>query len=148
MPNWCSNRLEINGPTDDVTKFIRTVGSARKRQTHLSLDKSYPCPPALYETEEWYDWCIDHWGIKWDVKAEKPDLLTINLNENTQKIEYYFDSAWSPPSKWLERMSNKFKTLKFSLEYREEGLEFQGTIEATNGDIVDIQEEFIPNEED
>ena len=77
----------------------------------------------------WYDWCIAHWGTKWDVQAtlenEIPDFLV-----------YRFASAWSPPVKWLEKVAGDFLSLRFVLRYDEPGMGFKGTAIADQGKLI------------
>ena len=66
-----------------------------------------------------YQWQTDHWGTKWDVDGE---LLE---NHNTF-LQYSFDSAWSPPISFLEKVAKDYPSLTFELEYYEGGMEFAG----------------------
>jgi len=47
-----------------------------------------PIPPE--EDWNWYEWCVDHWGTKWDF--EPLDWCSVD-----NQIEINFESAWSPP---------------------------------------------------
>ena len=83
-----------------------------------------------YGTNNWYDWRIANWGTKWDVDAE----LRI---DNETYLAYSFDSAWSPPLTWLEKVAKQFPKLHFKLKYEEEGLGFMGIAIGMNGEVVD-----------
>jgi hypothetical protein len=41
----------------------------------------------------WYDFCVDRWGTKWDI--DPYDTSDVQIEDNT--IEFGFDSAWAPP---------------------------------------------------
>ena len=81
MPNWCENRITI---WNDDPKVIKRIIDAFEREA--LFDEFIPCPKELWASngnefpaykqrmiekhgaEDWYDWCIEHWGTKWDVK--------------------------------------------------------------------------------
>ena len=67
----------------------------------------------------WYDFCVNEWGTKWDVEAYSNEIT-----ENGHKLECSFDSAWSPPVAFFEKM----KGLGFVVEanYYEPGCAFVG----------------------
>lgn len=74
-----------------------------------------------YGYKDWYDFNIEKWGTKWDVEA--------NINEvSDTEVMYTFESAWSPPTAWLEQVGPMFPKCKFLMEYREPGVGFEGTI--------------------
>jgi hypothetical protein len=64
-----------------------------------------------------YDWCVNTWGTKWDVD---PEMIMATDTD----IDLSFDSAWSPPIGWYERMSD----LGFGVDayYYESGMGFCG----------------------
>lgn len=89
---------------------------------------------AKHGSNNWYDWKIRHWGTKWDIEAY--------LQENKPKeLIYGFDSAWSPPVAWLDKVAQDFPTLSFTLEFSEGGVGFQGTAEYENGEQISLIEE-------
>jgi len=150
MPNWCENTLTVKGPNKTVKKFIKT---AKARGTALSLNKFVPMPADLENTrapslnatkhqraqnkrlrnkygfDNWYDWRLHHWGIKWDVTAE--------LVENIiGYASYLFDSPWGPPETWLDTIAKQFPDLKFTLKYSEPGMGFHGCRIVKNTKII------------
>ena len=133
MPNWCENRLTVEGSVADVTKFREEAKPADNEndlswKTDLSLNKLYPVPED--EADNAYHWCIAHWGTKWDVEA--------GLDcDDEGYLEYTFDSAWSPPVAWLEEVSKKFPTLDFRLKYDDPANGFLGIAKAKAGIVRD-----------
>jgi len=66
-----------------------------------------------------YRWQTDHWGCKWDVNGEL-------LESHNTFLQYQFDSPWSPPIAFFEKIAKDFPTLTFELEYYEPGMGFAG----------------------
>ena len=85
----------------------------------------------MYGHKDWYNWSVDNWGTKWDAC----DSVTNNDTEN--ELHLGFDTAWSPPTPWLQKVTEKYKLLKFTLEYTEEGMGFEGKTFARNGEMED-----------
>lgn len=159
MPNWCNNTLTVSGKKEDLQKFSEevkdsyTTETGQKIETALSLNKIIPMPEALkgtiappslrdkeliakYGADNWYDWCHINWGVKWDVTGE------LNYQED-ESLCYIFDSAWSPPTKAIVKMSEKYPSLDFSLDYEETGMMFRGSLTVIEGEIVEDFEEDI-----
>jgi hypothetical protein len=79
-----------------------------------------------------YDWCLRNWGTKWGICHSK----LIDTNFDIGKALYRFDSAWSPPTPVIHKMSLMFPNLTFTLKYWECGCAFKGTYKAQNGNII------------
>lgn len=158
-------------PVDEF--FVKILGCEKQKNgdiikgdSDLSMQNILPCPEELRratspvraengETEkefkervkrcveqyghaDWYNWSIANYGTKWDINAE------IN-NQDEDSISYYFDSAWSPPTAFVQFVSEKFPNLKFVLEYDEPGMCFRGTATCENGDLDDqCEENYTP----
>jgi hypothetical protein len=77
-----------------------------------------------------YHWCIFNWDTKWDVYGKVAvsglDLLDDLDPEDEVEVVYDFDTAWSPPLKWLEKVAKDFPELEFSIMYYEPGCGFAG----------------------
>lgn len=168
MPNYCSNKLVIKGPKAALAKFAATLGEGGEfllAQTHpvpevfteincgawhingkmvtnwrVTADgKSVEIPAkelsslkSKYGAANCLDWCIEHWGTKWDV----PSDTTLTVGE--KEIYGWFDTAWSPPVKWLVYVSEMFPTLTFTLYFSEGGMEFYGSFSSKNGSSKDM----------
>ena len=74
----------------------------------------------------WYEWCVAHWGTKWDVDVE-------DGQETAEANIYHFLSAWSPPIEAMEEGSKRWPSLTFKLCFREPGMDFRGTLCIENG---------------
>jgi len=89
---------------------------------------SPPCPQCGEHMKDWYnsggyDWCIAHWGTKWGIY----DVELLEGDFEDGRLEYTFQSAWSPPVPVIEAMSKRFPSLTFALDYFEGGSGFMGS---------------------
>lgn len=135
MPNWCENTLKVTGKEIELKRF---VDAAKTDELELSFDKLVPMPKELENTKSpgdtpnWWDWRIANWGTKWDLSA---DSTSVTIK---RRVAWYsFDTAWGPPTEWLEKVSVLFPKLKFILRYDEPGLCFKGKTIAENGVVND-----------
>lgn len=85
-----------------------------------------------------YDWCYDNWGTKWNFSD-----VEIIRDDYDDLVSYTFDTAWSPPTKVIIKMSERFPMLKFTLNYYECGLGFMGIEVFKDGIML---EEFYTEE--
>ena len=109
-----------------IIKYLKentTVNEMKEGQQALDNLKKYGY-------KDWYNWRINNWGTKWDACEG-------GMRDSEWEVEATFDTAWAPPTPWLEKVSAKYKRLKFTLEYSEEGMGFEGKAFAKAGDIVD-----------
>ena len=138
MPNWCYNTVEL---THEDPKMI-----ARAKSAFLDkglLNEFVPVPESLritagylgddaeqkaLEAQEaenlkvhgyrnWYDYCVNEWGTKWDVHGQE-------VNDIPNGVILTFDSAWAPPTNAYE----KLMAMGFQIRamYYEPGMGFCG----------------------
>lgn len=131
---------DSRSPADVVpdAEYPKKLAEAKKLQEANKGNQFYDSMPIsesesrrlimLYGSNNWYDWRIGHWGCKWDVQAEL-------VRDEPRKLEYIFDSPWSPPINWLERVSIDFPKLRFKIKYEEEGMGFRGITWFTKGEM-------------
>ena len=84
-----------------------------------------------YGFTDWYYWQIHHWGTKWDADVYN---LSFEQKENTfgqdfVQLRVSFNTAWSPPSEWFDRVTYSIsdKAVYMELRFSEEGMNFAGT---------------------
>ena len=136
MPNWCENTLTVTGPELELAAFKhkvhdyenpRKVAEGESKQV-LSFAATVPEP--IYKEEDgadaWYHWRHAHWGTKWNASDPR-------LEETDGSLIYHFDTAWGPPTEWLEATIEKFPKLQFRLFYAEGGMGFAGVIYGEDG---------------
>lgn len=80
-----------------------------------------------------YHWNIANWGTKWDIYDEAITPEEMGWHEGVERITFGFDTAWSPPIAWLEKVAPLFPTLHFKLHYEEPGCYFAGDVYGENG---------------
>lgn len=136
MPNWCHNSLTVSGPDADLDSLLANAsktmpyinGAATYTHdeaerapvvSHFSLKRLLPVPEDLIDNGGWYDWCIKHWGTKWEVQEE-------TFARKPGKARVTFLSAWNPPLAALKAVSRDYPSLRFSVAYDEEGGNFCG----------------------
>jgi hypothetical protein len=95
-----------------------------------------------YGFDNWYDWNHANWGTKWDCTSE-------DLGYDTDNATYFnvgFNSAWSPPMGWFDKVVGMFPNLKFKLTYMETGCWFAGVAFGFEGEVN--EEEGEPENQD
>ena len=151
MPNWCNNTLTLEHENPAMI--------ARAKAAFLNgrlLDEFIPVPADLQivagsvgdpveqaklveQTElnrvthgygNWYDFCVNEWGTKWDVGGDDGVL-----NDIDGGIIVSFDSAWAPPCAAYEKLTEMgFKILAM---YYEPGMAFAGVWEDGSDDYYE-----------
>lgn len=69
-----------------------------------------------YGATDWYHWCINNWGTKWNSygydgydSSNAPETHTLSFN-----------TAWSAPHKVLEALTQKYPDIEFTHEWADE----------------------------
>lgn len=164
MPNWCSCDLFVRADEPkDYVEINRFKEYAKTKENVLDTEKFIPYPEKFKEIDKkhpnesksfnlkaeqkellvdgmnGYDWCCQNWGTKWGIC--NPTFEADSLGEVFGEIQYYFETAWSPPIPVIVKMSEMFPKLKFTLKYYEGGMGYQGTLVCRGGEILDDSEE-------
>ena len=155
MPNWCNNYLELEHEDPAMIERARKAFAEAKL-----LNEFCPVPESLHivagcvgdpdeqkKLEEdtarniathgygnWYDYCVNEWGTKWDVGGEGDQATVTSPNS----ISMGFDSAWAPPVAAME----KFQDLGFKVKliYWESGMCFCGLFDENGDDYMDYSD--------
>ena len=153
MPNWCGNTLTLTH--EDPAMIVRAREAFAEGRF---LDEFVPVPKALSDTVagshsdtdeqarlvaqtqtnietygygNWYDFCLNEWGTKWDV-GNSQGINSCTDNE----LIVYFDSAWSPPIAGYEKLLDLGFTVYAT--YYEPGCAFAGIFEDGLDDYYDL----------
>ena len=155
MPNWCNNYLELEHEDPAMIERAHKAFAEGKL-----LEEFCPVPASLHivagsvgdpdeqkKLEEataqnlevhgygnWYDYCVNEWGTKWDVGG---DDGMANL-DGPNNISMSFDSAWAPPINAME----KFQDLGFKVKlvYWESGMCFAGIFDENGDDYIEYSD--------
>lgn len=149
MPNWCENTLFVYGPVAEVKRFIKKAEGhgwnwdplfrPDEDASPLSFHQLVPMPADVIAkgyNDAGYAWENDNWGVKWgacgDVKRKR---LVLSCDKKNATVEYRFDTPWGPAETFFTRVGPIFPELTFTCEYREEGMEIEGTF-TVHGEAV------------
>ena len=145
MPNWCNNSVEIYHTDPAMIERVRTAfNDGRLLAEFIPIPQSLkivagcagshdsPEQIALVEAEEnnikahgyknWYDFCVNEWGTKWDVGADGNPAQDIPGG-----LMLGFESAWAPPINAYEKLF--YMGFKIRAMYFEPGMAFAGIFE-------------------
>jgi hypothetical protein len=129
MPNWCSCRAVITGPSPVIDEI-------RLKLTQDDPELlSWMVPQPNFEgDQDWYQWNISNWGTKWDISD-----VYIDNNAEPDSIEFSFSTAWAPPVEAFHTWAAGDGRVEFSLEYWEPGCGFVGTT-TYDGEYLDTDD--------
>lgn len=158
MPNWCECDLDVEGRRGDVTGFLEFLGEGFDFNRFVPYPKRFAAPDE--EARQWveanglnarnwherpkdgfnqggYEWCIEHWGTKWNAcDVSMPELPADGNGVDFLEVEITFRTAWSPPLPVILAASKRFPELVFVLKYFERGVGFNGRFHCEAGQVV------------
>ena len=107
-----------------------TIGT-KEQQEEYAKKHNRPCPwitqeesdrlDELYDNNNWYDWSIENWGVKWDCSD-----VQIEDQPSYLEIKYTFDTPWGPPQEIYNLLEAKFPEVHISWFWDEPGMELAG----------------------
>lgn len=127
MPNWCENVLIIKGDAIDIAELLEVC---KGEKTAFTFENVSPTPKELLEEGGWYDWRITNWGTKWD--AFETAVVEISDTET----EVWMDTAWSPPTGFVLKLSELYPFLDFTLKFEESMCDFSGEVIIKAGELI------------
>ena len=150
MPNWCSNTLCLQHEDPEM------IARAKRGFDNGSLLEEFiPVPQDLKETisgsvsdpddqaalvaktkaniekhgyGNWYDFCVNEWGTKWDVGGDND----VDISPDGLVMSVCFDSAWAPPVAAYEKLQDM--GFQVNAYYYEPGMGFCGKWTSEDGD--------------
>jgi hypothetical protein len=158
MPNWCNNVVEIGH--EDPAKLKALVEaynegkfcsyaipvpeslhivSGRVGETgspeQVALEAQEEVNLAKHGYRNWYDYCVNEWGTKWDVGG---DGHQIELEPGQDNTTLDFDSAWAPPMGVYAALMDQGFTVR--AYYYESGMCFAGIFDENGDDFYELNE--------
>ena len=157
MPNWCNNSVEIYHKDPAMIERVRTAFNGEGL-----LQEFIPVPEDLrnivagsvpeaqraehelkeefnrmtYGYTNWYDFCVNEWGTKWDIGADGNPAQDIPGDEFTGPgLMLGFDSAWAPPCAAYEKLLEQGFYIRAM--YYEPGMAFAGVWDNGNDDYYE-----------
>ena len=139
MPNWCANTLRLRHEDPAMMSLVQqavdrnelfqtfvpmpaslniTAGQLGDVVEQEKLEMLQDANRDSHGYKDWYDFCVSEWGTKWDANN-----ITIN-SDSDQLMELIFDTAWSPPLAFYDRMVEQ--GFEVSAYYYEPGCSFVG----------------------
>lgn len=156
MPNWCLNNLTIeHADRSKVMEFVLAYKEGKTCEHYLPVPKNED--GTVFE--DWYMWCVENWGTKWDIGSDNDEAHGLKPTVVGNQATMSFDSAWSPPV----GLYDKLHELGFSVEatYFEPGMAYCGVwedgedhyVEYTSNDMIPKRiwddynlDEFFPDD--
>jgi hypothetical protein len=151
MPNWCNNTLTLEHEDPAMiarakaafldgrllAEFIPVpedlqivAGSVGDAVEQAKLVEQTELNRVTHGYGNWYDFCVNEWGTKWDVGGDDGVL-----NDFDGGIIVSFDSAWAPPTTAYAKLEELgFKILAM---YYEPGMAFAGVYEEGTDDYYE-----------
>ena len=151
MPNWCNNSVELyhedpamierarkafnDGRLLDefipVPKELHIVaGSVGDPDEQKKLEEDTARNLAVHGYGNWYDFCVNEWGTKWDIGADGNPAQDIPGG-----LMLGFDSAWAPPCGAYEKLTEQ--GFRIRAMYYEGGMAFAGIWDDGNDDYYE-----------
>lgn len=105
-----------------------------------------------YGVVGWYDWNLQNLGTKWDatiITKEEVDAAIQECNDDDDDngciVFCVFDTAWTPPIAWLEKIVNDNPNLFFDM-WTDEESGFKWFYEGVDGVLSDDMSDTIKEE--
>ena len=128
MPNWCANHISVRGRRqENVQRLADAFDRGEFCQTVIPIPDD--------QKDNWYDFCVNNWGTKWDVNGAD----VCDRDENGLGFSASFDSAWAPPMGVVQRLTEQGYDV--TLYYYEPGMCYVGKYEDGVDDYYEYSNE-------
>jgi len=154
MPNWCNNNLTLQH--DDPAMITRAkealdrgeflsefipvpkdlqivAGCVGDPEEQKKLEEATARNVEKYGYGNWYDWCVNEWGTKWDVGGDGQT----DIHPDGRMLHTTFDSAWSPPIAAYEKLTAMGFTV--GAMYYEGGMAYAGEWSEGSDDYYNLE---------
>jgi len=151
MPNWCNNTVEIRHEDPAMIERVRkafngegllqefipvpedlrnTVSGSMGEDKRAEHEAQQEANLQKHGYNDWYSFCVNEWGTKWDVGADGNPAQDIPGG-----LMLGFDSAWSPPIAAYEKLVDM--GFEIRAMYHEGGMCFAGIWEDGQDDYYE-----------
>jgi hypothetical protein len=140
MPNWCNNSVEIYHEDPAMIERVRkafndgallnefipipeslkiVAGCVGDPDEQKKLEEDTERNRQVHGYGNWYDFCVNEWGTKWDIGADGNPPQDIPSG-----LMLGFESAWAPPCAAYEKLTEQ--GFRIRAMYFEPGMAFAG----------------------
>lgn len=165
MPNWCMN--EATFEHDDEHMLHQLVAAFNSGHTMQAFQ---PCPQELrntfagsfgndaskqtalenkqreniakYGAKDWYDWCCDNWGVKWDFGRDHhagDPAAEVQTKNGKKYVQLSFSTAWAPPNGFYNFIHEQLG-FRVKAYFYEPGMGFVGSSKNGIENTINIRE--------
>lgn len=133
MPNWCFNSVSFTFPNKETyDKFLKAVADNDLFETFVPLNKPWSLETAY-----------NAWGTKWDPH----DISCTPVDEIGYHLETNFETAWSPPTKFLQTLW-EMHDIESHGKFTGEAFEFYGCCQYGKQGCISLFYEFPKKREE
>ena len=157
MPNWCNNVIEVSHidrskmealvaavndhnffkhviPIPEGLDIVAGRVGADDNAEQIALEAQEKLNEERHGYKNWYDFCVNEWGTKWDTDAYD----TVILPEDSNKVTFGFDTAWGPATGVYDALMDQGFAVR--AYYYEPGMCFCGVYDENGDDYYDLSE--------
>ena len=154
MPNWCNNYLVLEHedpamierakkafadgrllaefvPVPESLHIVAGRVGDDSDEAQIKLEEDTKRNLEVHGYANWYDYCVNEWGTKWDVGGEGDQAS----QDSPTDLRMNFDSAWAPPIAAMEKFMDQGFRVK--LIYWESGMCYCGLFDENGDDYMD-----------
>ena len=104
---WTGSTVSLQEQAKDIVENKWEYGNGQHQIPMTEKDKERF--RELYGAGDWYDWCVQNWGCKWNAQTDY-----------CNSDEVGFQTPWEEPYNWIHHLSLKFPNHKIWVEWEEE----------------------------
>ena len=127
----------INNPeklAKEKEYFEKNKNDQTREYNSLSeLGKQYVDNISKHGFSQWYDWCSEMWGTKWNVEDE----VSVEYYPENDEYEIEFNTAWNVPYGIVEEYSKLCSDEEFDWQYINEDYDGHHHLTKYNNKICD-----------
>ena len=113
--------LKANPSIQSIWLDDRQVKRDRLSEQYITESQS-EYMKKTFGADNWYDWKVKNWGTKWGIDGGSIQFY----DEDNDRIELHFDTAWGPPEEICYALREKYEDIEIGWFYREDGMQFAG----------------------